>query len=687
MQLLLFIGSLWLSVNGFVTSPQVPGFSVDGSDIIKITADDLTTDEKILFITDRWKYQPGDDLAWAEKDLDDWDWMPISTYLTDVDLAFNQWEGIGWFRLKLDVDSSLVNIPIGLIFDTHHGASEVFHNGIKLFSFGEFSPDPEQYVAYTDSRPRVIYFNEPGIHVISVRYANHDYETFLSMTGYAGFRILLSEWETQLEKSLKTSKDRSLLHYFFLGGLLVFTFIHFLLYAFYPTGSRNLYFAIFTGFLALLAYSLMIAQLSNSPYEAITFFKLGQLAWILTIIYALRFTYSLQKESLPLQFWGFCIVGLILLFHTWYSVNQSLWIRELFVLLSVLEMLRVLIYIFLKRERGAWIIGTGLLFFIGGILFTIAVNLEFIIADAFMGNVIGSTFLIFSMSVYLSRDFAFTQKTLEYKLKEVQHLSEKSLDQERRNKEIELESKLLEAENNRKSHELEEARALQLSMLPKKMPDLQKWDIAVFMETATEVGGDYYDYSITGEDSLTLVIGDATGHGLKAGIMVATAKSYFHTLASELDSLSMLKRMSSGFKNLNLKMMYMGISLLRCNGYKLEFASAGMPPMLWYRSKTKIVEEIVLKGLPLGTRVEFPYKTKKFEVEKGDVLLLMSDGLMELFNNKREMLEIGRIKNTLKESAEFKAGDIVNHLSNLMDQWSGGLNNDDDVTFLVLKVN
>jgi serine phosphatase RsbU (regulator of sigma subunit) len=207
------------------------------------------------------------------------------------------------------------------------------------------------------------------------------------------------------------------------------------------------------------------------------------------------------------------------------------------------------------------------------------------------------------------------------------------------------------------------------------------------METATEVGGDYYDYSITGEDSLTLVIGDATGHGLKAGIMVATAKSYFHTLASELDSLSMLKRMSSGFKNLNLKMMYMGISLLRCNGYKLEFASAGMPPMLWYRSKTKIVEEIVLKGLPLGTRVEFPYKTKKFEVEKGDVLLLMSDGLMELFNNKREMLEIGRIKNTLKESAEFKAGDIVNHLSNLMDQWSGGLNNDDDVTFLVLKVN
>ena len=429
MQLLFFIVGLWFAANGLAYSTQIPGFNTESPDIIRITADDLTTDERILFITDRWKYHPGDDIKWADKDFDDWHWVPISTYLTEVDLAFNPWEGTGWFRLKLNVDSSLVNIPIGILFDTHHGASEVYHNGKKLFSFGRFSTDPHQYNAYTDSRPRVIYFNEPGNHVIAVRYANHDYETFINMTGYAGFRFLLAEWETQLEKSIKTSKERTIIHYFFLGGLLVFTFIHFLLYAFYPAGSRNLYFAIFTGFLALLAYSLIKAQVTNSPYEAITFFKLGQLAWILTIIYALRFTYSLQSGSLPLQFWLFSFVGLIILFHTWFYTNQSLWIRELFVLIAVLEMLRVLLYVFLRKEKGAWVVGTGLLFFIGGILFTIAVNLEFIVADAFMGNVVGSGFLIFSMSVYLSRDFALTQKTLEFKLKEVQHLSERSLKQ------------------------------------------------------------------------------------------------------------------------------------------------------------------------------------------------------------------------------------------------------------------
>jgi serine phosphatase RsbU (regulator of sigma subunit) len=75
--------------------------------------------------------------------------------------------------------------------------------------------------------------------------------------------------------------------------------------------------------------------------------------------------------------------------------------------------------------------------------------------------------MIFSMSIYLSRDFAKTNRQVEQKLREVKHLSERSLAQERINREKEVERKLLAAENERKSKELEEARQLQLSMLPK----------------------------------------------------------------------------------------------------------------------------------------------------------------------------------------------------------------------------
>ncbi len=74
--------------------------------------------------------------------------------------------------------------------------------------------------------------------------------------------------------------------------------------------------------------------------------------------------------------------------------------------------------------------------------------------------------------------------------------------------------KFLQLENDRKTKELEEARQLQLSMLPKTLPQLPHLDIAVYMKTATEVGGDYYDFNVGMDGTLTVVIGDATGHGM-----------------------------------------------------------------------------------------------------------------------------------------------------------------------------
>ncbi len=99
----------------------------------------------------------------------------------------------------------------------------------------------------------------------------------------------------------------------------------------------------------------------------------------------------------------------------------------------------------------------------------------------------------------------------------------------------ELERKLLEAENARKTQELEEARQLQLSMLPKSVPDHPLFEIATYMKTATEVGGDYYDFHLANDGTLTLAIGDATGHGAQAGIVVTATKSLFELLAEEAD--------------------------------------------------------------------------------------------------------------------------------------------------------
>src|SRR6185295_16116119 len=89
----------------------------------------------------------------------------------------------------------------------------------------------------------------------------------------------------------------------------------------------------------------------------------------------------------------------------------------------------------------------------------------------------------------------------------------------------------LQTENERRAKELEEARQLQLSMLPKSVPQLVQLEIAAYMKTATEVGGDYYDFHLAEDGTLTVAVGDATGHGLKAGTMVSSVKSLFVSLA------------------------------------------------------------------------------------------------------------------------------------------------------------
>ena len=91
------------------------------------------------------------------------------------------------------------------------------------------------------------------------------------------------------------------------------------------------------------------------------------------------------------------------------------------------------------------------------------------------------------------------------------------LEEERLRKEREMQQRFLEAEHARKSEELEQARQFQLSLLPQQLPDDPRYEVSVLTRTATEVGGDYYDFCATDDGSLIVAIGDATGHGAYAG--------------------------------------------------------------------------------------------------------------------------------------------------------------------------
>lgn len=242
------------------------------------------------------------------------------------------------------------------------------------------------------------------------------------------------------------------------------------------------------------------------------------------------------------------------------------------------------------------------------------------------------------------------------------------------------------AENERKTHELEEARKLQLSMLPKTVPNLPNFDIAVYMQTANEVGGDYYDFMLDDAGALTAAVGDATGHGLQAGTMVAATKSLFNSLAHYPDPAPILVEASHALRGMGFHNMYMAMTVAKFKDHRLRLSTAGMPCTLIYRAATGRVEEVEIKGMPLGYLSDISYQWKELGLSDGDAVLFMSDGLLEMFNEAGEVLGEERTRRLFEEAGHHSPQQIIEHLVKAGKTWANGQPQKDDMTLVVIKI-
>lgn len=268
---------------------------------------------------------------------------------------------------------------------------------------------------------------------------------------------------------------------------------------------------------------------------------------------------------------------------------------------------------------------------------------------------------------------------------DLSHQQQKLVEQERARKEQELQQALLSVEYERKSVELEDARRFQLSMLPKEVPHHDAYDVAVFTRTATEVGGDYYDFHLAG-DALSVTIGDATGHGAKAGTMVTVIKTLFAGYASASSPAAFLADAAEKIKRMDLGRMAMALSLARLDARTLTLSSAGMPPVLLHRADRDIVEEIALQATPLGT-FGSNYPETSVELRQGDTVLFLSDGFPELMNDAGQQLGYTGALDAFASAAKAaNANEVIASLANIARRWHGDTPPNDDVTFVVVRV-
>lgn len=250
----------------------------------------------------------------------------------------------------------------------------------------------------------------------------------------------------------------------------------------------------------------------------------------------------------------------------------------------------------------------------------------------------------------------------------------------------EEQNRIIQTENERKTKELEDARRLQISMLPKELPQLPRLDIAVYMKTTTEVGGDYYDFSIDNNGTLTFIVGDATGHGLMSGMMVSIMKSFFISNRNHISLKDFFENANNSIKDMKLGRLMMALMGVQITSDEIIATSAGMPPLIYFRNKSGKAGEFVINNLPLGGMKGINYSLKKIKYEKGDTLLMMSDGFAELKNENHEQYGYTRIKEIFGSIVYKTSAEIVDELKNTAIQWLNGKEPDDDITFVVIKV-
>jgi sigma-B regulation protein RsbU (phosphoserine phosphatase) len=168
--------------------------------------------------------------------------------------------------------------------------------------------------------------------------------------------------------------------------------------------------------------------------------------------------------------------------------------------------------------------------------------------------------------------------------------------------------------------------------------------------------------------------------------MVTTAKSLFSSHANEDDIIKTFHEFTRVIKNMQMHLMSMCLSIIKINGGKLKISAAGMPPALLYRKANSKVEELVIKGMPLGAFTGFPYRLHETTLQKGDTLFLQSDGLPELFDKEMNMFGYDQVTKAFSDVADRSPAEIIDYLNKIGSDWAGNSEPDDDVTFVVIKV-
>lgn len=242
----------------------------------------------------------------------------------------------------------------------------------------------------------------------------------------------------------------------------------------------------------------------------------------------------------------------------------------------------------------------------------------------------------------------------------------------------------------RMASELEVASKIQKMVLPNQAPVIPGLEICAKTRPAVEIGGDNFDFINRG-DSSYMYVGDVTGHGVPSALVMMMANTLLHTYSEIYDNLyDIVVNTNRQLKPRIKSAMFMTMVMLKWDqkNEKMSYLGAGHEHILIYKPSTGKIEAKVTGGIALGMVPDNSKLVKELplDIEKGDILVLYSDGITEAKNDSGEMFGLERLKQTIiKHAATYGPEGISHHTATDFSDFVGNAEQIDDITLIVIK--
>ncbi len=243
----------------------------------------------------------------------------------------------------------------------------------------------------------------------------------------------------------------------------------------------------------------------------------------------------------------------------------------------------------------------------------------------------------------------------------------------------------------RMQRELEIAAEIQISLLPRGLPEIPGVEFAVASLPATEVGGDFYDFISLNEDCLGIVVGDVAGKGVPAAMLTSLARTILRVEAGYGHSPQRVITQTNQalLQDLQHAEMFVTalVAYLNRDDLTLTYANAGHTPGLWWRADQGTFELLTATTPPLGIQVADEGSDQTLQLSPGDFVVFYTDGVTEAMSLDGQIFGGDRLKEALTAHARGTADDLVQSVLSAVRAFRRGAPWSDDLTMIVTKVN